>query len=247
MDKPNTSHQSLTQLQFYHTLPHACSYLAERQARTVFLDPDTPVTSSIYSQLSLQGFRRSGEHIYRPQCENCQACQAARIDVANFQPSRQQQRVIKRNRDLQTFLVDAEFIDEHYQLYADYLNTRHADGDMYPANEEQYRNFLLNNYPWSKLVEFRNPDNRLLAVAAVDRLADGLSAIYTFFSPQAEDVKRSLGVYAVLWQLAEAQQLRLPYVYLGYYIAESDKMNYKKNYQPLEVFSSESYWQRLEN
>lgn len=225
-------------LRLYQTLPHACSYLVDKEATTVFLDPDLPLTHDIYSQLALKGFRRSGKHIYRPQCASCNSCQSARIKALEFTPSNQQKRVVKRNKDLTAKVVDAKFHEEHYQLYANYLNVRHCDGDMYPANKEQYESFLLNELNWSRLVEFRNAEQELLAVAAVDELADGFSAIYTFFNPSQAEAKRSLGVYAVLWLVAQAQQLGLPYVYLGYFINESPKMNYKKNYQPLEVFNS---------
>lgn len=229
-------------LRFYQTLPHACSYLADQEATTVFLDPDQPLTQATYSQLSLKGFRRSGVHIYRPQCIGCRACKSARVRVADFQLSKQQKRVAKRNQHLTARLVTAAFNDEHYQLYQRYLNQRHADGDMYPANQDQYISFLTSNYAWAKFVEFRDTEERLIAVAAIDELADGISAIYTFYDPSPDIAKLSPGVFSVLWQISYAQQLGLLYVYLGYYIEEAAKMNYKKNYQPLEIFDNHT-WQ----
>lgn len=231
-------------LRFYQTLPHACSYLANQEATTIFLDPEAEITHEVYSQLSLKGFRRSGAHLYRPQCLTCRACKSARVKVANFAPSKQQLRVLKRNQQLSAHLVPAGFNEEHYQLYAKYLNARHADGDMYPASKEQFTSFLTSDFAWAKFVEFRTPEKQLLAVAAIDQLADGLAAIYTFYDPSPEVAKLSPGVYAVLWQISYAQQLKLPYVYLGYYIEESAKMNYKKNYQPLEIFD-QHLWQEF--
>lgn len=224
---------------FYQTLPHACSYLDEQEATTLFLDPQQPVTLDIYDKLTQVGFRRSGKDFYRPHCQTCNACKSARVRVADFKPSRQQRRTLNKNQDLSWEVLPAVFKNEHYQLYKKYINQRHADGSMYPAHEEQYRSFLLSNKVWASLVEFRAPSGKLLAVAAVDKLTDGLSAIYTFFDP--DENQRSLGVYAVLWQLEQAASLELPYVYLGYWIKNCRKMNYKEAYQPLEI-SEQQQW-----
>ena len=236
----NTLNSPAVALRFYQTLPHACSYLDDQEASTLFLDPQQTVTAEIYDALTQLGFRRSGQHLYRPQCDACNACQSVRVRVADFKPSRQQNRAFKRNQDLSWKLVPTDFNQEHYQLYERYLNSRHADGDMYPPSEEQFKNFLLVNQRWSNLVEFRDPDGKLVAVAAVDQLQDGLSAIYTFFDP--EEKNRSLGVFAILWQLKQASIMQLPYVYLGYWIKACRKMNYKQDYQPLEILNKQ-VWQ----
>lgn len=224
-------------LRFYQTLPHHCSYLPEREATTLFLDPQQPLTLEIYDALTQAGFRRSGSHLYRPHCQGCNACQSVRIPVADFKPNRQQRKVWNRNQDLNWLVAPTRFTEEYYQLYRRYLESRHADGDMYPPSDEQFRSFLLLSKPWARLVEFRDPAGKLLAVAAVDHLSDGLSAIYTFYDPDQE--RRSLGVYAVLWQVEEARQQQLPYVYLGYWISECRKMNYKQQYQPLEILQQQ--------
>ena len=236
----NTLNSPAVALRFYQTLPHACSYLDDQEASTLFLDPQQTVTAEIYDALTQLGFRRSGQHLYRPQCDACNACQSVRVRVADFKPSRQQNRAFKRNQDLSWKLVPTDFNQEHYQLYERYLNSRHADGDMYPPSEEQFKNFLLVNQRWSNLVEFRDPDGKLVAVAAVDQLQDGLSAIYTFFDPEEKD--SSLGVFAILWQLKQASVMQLPYVYLGYWIKACRKMNYKQDYQPLEILNKQ-VWQ----
>ena len=229
-------------LRFFLTVPHACSYLPEREATTLFLDPQESPGQNVYDALALLGFRRSGRHLYRPHCEGCSACVSVRIPVDDFSPSRTQRKLLRRNADLTVRECPAVFDAEHYALYARYIRTRHADGDMYPPSHEQYRTFLTLDHPYARLLEFRL-DERLLAVAAIDRLSHGLSAIYTFFDPDPELERRSLGVYAVLRQVEMAHDLGLPHVYLGYWIRESRKMNYKQAFQPLEYLNGR-HWRR---
>lgn len=227
-------------LRFYQTLPHPCSYLANQEATTLFLDPQHPPTPEIYDALSLAGFRRSGQNLYRPHCQQCQACQSVRIPVNEFAPNRQQRKIANRNRDLIIECSPATFNAEHYALYQHYIEARHADGDMYPPSEEQYRSFLNLDQDYAMLASFRAPDSgQLLAVAAIDQLGHGLSAIYTFFAPNER--RRSLGVFAVLWQIERAKQLKLPYLYLGYWISECRKMRYKSQYQPMEVLQGQRW------
>ena len=226
-------------LRFYQTMPHSCSYLSDKEATTLFLDPQLPLTRDVYDHLSQVGFRRSGRHLYRPHCQNCNACQSVRIPVDQFRPSRQQRKIWNRNQDLTAWMVPTHFTDEYYHLYENYLEARHSDGDMYPPSVEQFRNFLLLSENWARLVEFRNSEQRLVAVAAVDTLSQGLSAIYTFYDP--EENRRSLGVYAVLWQIEQARKQGLPHVYLGYWIENCRKMNYKQKFQPLERLERQTW------
>ncbi|WP_205342158.1 arginyltransferase [Denitrificimonas caeni] len=228
-------------LQLYLGQEHPCSYLAERNAGSIFIDPREAVTAELYSQLIEQGFRRSATHIYRPYCGACTACISARIPVQAFQPTAAQQKIMRRNSDLSVQAASSEFREEHYQLYQNYIEQRHADGDMYPPSTEQFQSFLCSDLEFVRFYEFRANDE-LLAVAVTDVLPTGLSAMYTFFSP--EDKRRSLGRYAILWQIQESLRLGLPYVYLGYWIKDCQKMNYKTQYQPLEGFINE-HWQAL--
>ncbi|SEI71964.1 arginine-tRNA-protein transferase [Allopseudospirillum japonicum] len=239
----SNSIEDIVRLRFYKTHAHQCSYLADRQATTLFLDPKQEITSSLYDFLSDLGFRRSGQNLYRPYCENCSACLSSRIPVEAFSPSRQQRKIYNRNQDLQVIPQPAHFVDEHYQLYAKYIHQRHPDGDMYPADESQYQGFLVTQKAYAFLYEFRL-HGKLLAVAAVDHLHQGLSATYTFYDPDPKYQRRSLGTYAILWQLAYAHQLRLSYVYLGYWIAECRKMAYKSSFYPLEVLRRPHEWVR---
>ncbi len=228
----------LAQLKFFATPKHACSYLEQREATTLFVDPAAPIDNPLYSALSSMGFRRSGRHIYRPHCEACSACIPIRVPVSRFDARRSQRRVWMRNQDLSVRLSDPELTAENYALYARYIEQRHADGDMHPPSPEQFRSFLLCDWSDTRFVEFRDRD-RLLAVAVMDQVQDGLSAIYTFFDPELHS--RSLGVHAVLWQIAHAEELGLPFLYLGYWIKQCQKMNYKSSYRPLEMFIGERW------
>ncbi len=228
---------------FYATPPHECSYFSERRAVTLFADPHTPMSSRLYGVLAPLGFRRSGEYVYRPRCPHCSACQPARIPVRDFRLNRSQRRTWKENRDLEITRCRAEYDEEQYRLYREYIHTRHPEGGMDVDSVEQYLAFLTSSWSETDFVEFRSAD-RLLGVAVVDRFERGLSAVYTFFDPTER--KRGLGTYAVLWQMEEARRLGLDYVYLGYYIAESPKMAYKHNYRPLEILV-DGEWKPMEN
>lgn len=201
-------------------------------ARTLFVDPQAIINTDAYSQLSDLGFRRSGKHIYRPHCEGCQACVSVRIPVDMYRPGKSQKRVLNRNRDLCTERVAPNLSDEHYDLYARYINSRHADGDMYPPSLEQFRAFLVDGHDCSFFYEVRLGD-KLLAVAVTDQLRQGLSAIYTFYDP--DQARRSLGTYSILTQIEQTRQLGLPYLYLGYWVKQCQKMNYKIGYRPLQL------------
>jgi arginyl-tRNA--protein-N-Asp/Glu arginylyltransferase len=194
-------------------------------------------------QLTDMGFRRSGEHIYRPWCEGCGECKSVRVPVAGFNVSKSQKRVLTRNKDLQVSFELPSCADEIYNLYANYIIQRHSDGDTYPPSLEQFENFLCQAPPTSqtRFVCFRL-EQKLLAVAVVDLLPKGVSAIYTFFDPAYEI--RSLGRLAVLWQIRWAQSQAMDFVYLGYWIKDCQKMAYKAEYQPLQVFE-DLIWQTL--
>lgn len=232
---------SLSELKFYVTPAHPCSYLEDRDAITLFVDPAARIDKQSYSALSDNGFRRSGTHIYRPHCQGCNACVPLRIPVRDFQLTKSQRRINKRNQDLQVTQVAPEFTDESYLLYHQYISQRHADGDMYPPQEDQYRSFLVECRPETVFYEFRLA-NRLIAVSVVDQLQDGLSSVYTYFDVQQS--RRSPGVFAVLWQVEQAAILGLRYVYLGYWIKQSRKMNYKISFRPIELFMKDG-WARL--
>lgn len=230
----------LAHLKFYATQPHTCSYLPDEQATTLFLDPQKPIDLATYSQLSELGFRRSGDHLYRPHCRTCTACIPARIPAGRFEPTSSQKRILKRNQDIQVSATLPRVDDEIYDLYARYINSRHSDGDMYPPSREQFASFLVRKWPFSLFYEFRI-DGRLMAVAVTDQMLNGLSAVYTFYEPAEQ--RRSLGRYAILWQIEEARRSGLEAVYLGYWIKNCRKMNYKTEYRPIEMLVNQRWIQ----
>jgi arginyl-tRNA--protein-N-Asp/Glu arginylyltransferase len=223
---------SLKDIRLYTTQPHACSYLPEERAQTLFIDPEFKIDKGHNSRLSEIGFRRSGAHVYRPNCELCQQCVSCRVLVNAFEPNRRFQRIMKRNQDLVVSLVPDIANDACYQLYHQYIMLRHADGDMYPPSRDQYNSFLLRHCEGTHYYAM-HVAGRLIGVMVVDHLENGLSAVYTFYDPQEE--KRSPGTFAILWQLAEAKRLGLAHLYLGYWIRDSRKMRYKIEFRPLEL------------
>jgi len=187
----------------------------------------------IYNQLIQHGFRRSGQYSYRPHCNSCQACIACRIPASEFIMNRSQQRCLKKNNDLNLSVIKAGYTDEYFELYQRYLNSRHGDGSMaYPAKED-FEQFLYCNWCDTRFLEWRL-NGQLIAVAVTDFVSDGLSAVYSFFDPELKN--RGLGTYCILQQIAYAKQLELEYIYLGYWIENHNKMHYKINFRPLQLY-----------
>jgi arginine-tRNA-protein transferase len=227
---------------FYTTAPLPCPYVAGRTERKVVTEVTGPDAEYLHDRLSRAGFRRSHNIAYAPVCPNCQACIPIRVPVASFQPGRTLRRIEKANADLEAFEVPARATTEQFQLFQRYQQTRHGTGDMATMSFYDYRAMVEDTPIDTCIVEFRDLDDRLVGACLADRLGDGLSAVYSFFSPGLE--KRSLGTYAVLWLIGQARALGLPHVYLGYWVPESRKMAYKARFRPAEVLSGGT-WRML--
>ncbi|HBQ01161.1 MAG TPA: arginyltransferase [Gammaproteobacteria bacterium] len=227
-----SNNKIISSVRLFRTSPHPCSYKDSEQAATIFVDPDLVIDKALNSKLSDLGYRRSGAHLYRPDCDFCQACISCRVPVAEFQFNRSQRRILRRNESLR-MVEKSDLTDEFaYGLYQRYINQRHLDGDMFPASLEQYEAFIKTKMVDTRFFLFYEQDE-LLAVSVVDFLEQGLSAVYTFFDP--DQSQRSLGNFAILWQINKCQELGLPYLFLGYWIKGCGKMEYKSKFRPLEM------------
>jgi arginyl-tRNA--protein-N-Asp/Glu arginylyltransferase len=226
-------------MKFGITQSFDCSYLPQQQEKLLIYAEDKP-PGPYYETLLEVGFRRSGEQIYRPHCDLCQACQSIRIPVVMFRPTKSQKRLLNRNQDIKVVVSEVNKA-QYYALYEQYINQRHDDGSMYPASEKQYASFLSCNWITPLFIEFFLAE-RLIAVAVTDQLQGSLSALYTFFAPDQQ--ARSLGTFAVLQQISIAAQRGKKYVYLGYQIDSCQKMSYKRNFLPHERFFQDK-WQLI--
>ena len=228
----NSNSKVINTIRLFRTSPHPCSYLEGEEAVTVFVDPEVVTDKYLNSKLSELGYRRSGAHLYRPDCDNCAACISCRIPVAQFKFKRRNRKTWNANQDLTVKVTSSLNTVQGFALYKAYINTRHDDGDMYPATLEQFLAFINKRTPDTRFAEFYK-DDRLLAVAVFDELERGLSAVYTFFDP--EQSKRSLGNFAILWLVRTALERGLPHLYLGYWIKNCQKMQYKSSFRPIEM------------
>ena len=235
--------------QFYVTAPQPCPYLEGRMERKLFTALQGDHAGRLNDALSKQGFRRSQNVLYRPSCAECAACLSARIDVARFTLSRSQKRVIKRNAELERRAISPWATEDQYALFRKYLDDRHHDGGMADMDIFEFAAMVEETPIRSRVVEYHGPNTTpektdLAAVCLTDVLDDGLSMVYSFFDPdRAAD---SLGTYIILDHIRIAQEAGLPYVYLGYWVPGSPKMDYKSKFSALEVFAT-GEWHKMRN
>ncbi|MFB0980848.1 MAG: arginyltransferase [Alteromonadaceae bacterium] len=217
-----------------------CNYLPNQQERLLVATDERLQNGEHYGWLMSQGFRRSGDQIYRPHCELCSACKSLRVLVKEFCLSKSQKRNTKKNNQF-TIKISKEKKESYYSLYEQYINTLHKDGSMYPATVEQYKSFIRCNVTKQLYLEIWH-DNELISVAVTDVLKDALSAVYTFYHPDYS--RHGLGVFSILNQLSLAKAMEKKYIYLGYQIDDCKKMNYKNRYYPYQVLIDNS-WQTV--
>jgi arginyl-tRNA--protein-N-Asp/Glu arginylyltransferase len=229
--------KTLEDLAFFASPAHDCEYLPDRSSVSLFADPEASMDMDSYSTLLENGFRRSGANVYRPHCPTCRSCLAARLPVEQFLPNRSQKRCLRRNKqpdsEIEATITEPAFHQEHFELYRKYMATRHTGGGMDDPSTDKYMEFLTCDWADTEFVEFRL-NEQLMAVAIMDILPHSLSSVYTFFDPDHAGL--SLGRFALLWQINEAQRRQLPYLYLGYWIKDCNKMLYKQEYRPIELY-----------
>lgn len=228
---------------FYTTTPSPCPYLPDRQERKVITELTGPDAGALHDRLSRAGFRRSHAIAYAPVCAGCHACIPIRIPVQRFTPDHAQRRVRRRLADITLMQIEPRATPEQYALFHAYQFNRHAMGDMAQMSFDEYRAMIEDSPVQTCLFEFRDRSDRLLCVSLVDKLSDGLSAVYTFFD--TTDPSASLGTYSILSLIDESRARSLPYLYLGYWVKGSDKMAYKSRYHPAEIMTG-GQWQPLD-
>jgi arginine-tRNA-protein transferase len=237
--------------QFYLTAPSVCPYLAGKEERKVFTHLVGERARELNDLLTHGGFRRSQSIAYRPACEACRACVSVRVAVVDFRPTRSMRRVLDRNSDMVGEMRAAMPTSEQYSVFRAYLDSRHHDGGMADMTVLDYAMMVEDSHVETKMVEYRlrtgdtgGRGGELLAVALTDVLGDGLSMVYSCYEPAAAD--RSLGTLMILDHISRARRMGLAYVYLGYWVRGSRKMDYKSRFLPQERLMAEG-WVRVEN
>lgn len=230
--------------QFFITAPSPCPYLTGRVERKVFTHLVGHDARSLNTQLSQGGFRRSQNIAYRPACDGCASCVSVRVPVNTFEMTRGFRRTLKLNADVEPTVVKSHATSEHYSLFRSYIDSRHSDGGMADMTVLDFSAMVDDNFVDSRLVEYRvhdviDPSGRLIAAVLIDILGDGISMIYSFYDP--DEAARSLGTFMILDNLARVRRLGLPYLYLGYWVRGSRKMDYKARFLPQERLTAEGW------
>ena len=225
-------------IRLFETVVDDCPYLEGEQSASILVDPEHEVDRTLFSMLSRSGFRRSGEMLYSPKCPNCTACVSVRIPTSRFKPSKSQKRVWRKNIDLRASLEDVCFNQEHFDMYLRYQQHRHPDSSMCDEDTSKYSGFIDSEFSRSKLLVFRL-NGRLVGISVLDQFDGGLSAVYTFFEPEYSH--RSIGTHAILYTLKLAKSHDIPFVYLGYWIDGSQKMDYKRKFRPLQGYQDRQW------
>ncbi|MBL4597244.1 MAG: arginyltransferase [Robiginitomaculum sp.] len=232
----------LQQIRFFITAAAPCPYLPDREETKLFTYLSMSDGRELNDTLTAVGFRRAQNIIYRPVCTRCNACKSCRVLVADFVPSKNLRRILAKNLDLTRTVHPPKAKLEHFALISRYLSARHASGGMEGMDENDFSSLVEETSVATELVEYRDRDGQLLACALIDQLHDGPSMLYSFFDPQFSG--RSLGMFMILDHIARAKNALQPYLYLGFWIQDSPKMNYKQRFRPLEILHATT-WELL--
>ncbi|PHR54359.1 MAG: arginyltransferase [Robiginitomaculum sp.] len=235
-----TRHFDPNSLQFYITMPAPCPYLPDQMERKVFTSLDPLDGPHLNDFLTHSGFRRSQNVIYRPHCEGCNACRSIRVLAFDFVPGKSLKRAWKHNQDITRLTVENYATREQFDLFTQYLKTRHHDGGMANMDFDRYELMVEDCASRTDIFEYRDGNGTLIACCITDELRDGLSMVYSFFD--TNESKRGLGTYMILDHLQACNQASLPYLYLGYWVKNSPKMSYKTRFNPHQILGKEG-WQ----
>ncbi len=228
--------------QFYVTAPQDCPYLTDQVERKLFTALYGSNSRRLNNSLSKQGFRRSQNVLYKPSCSNCNACMSARISSVEFKPSKSQKRILLKNEDIIRVVTPPLATDSQFDLFSRYINARHPNGGMSDMDANDFTAMIEETNVDSKIIEYyakKNGTLKLISFSLVDILDDGVSMVYSVFDPDTRE--RSLGTYMIIDHNKLALELKLDFVYLGYWVKGSTKMDYKKRFSPLEVFTDDEW------
>ena len=224
---------------FFITEPMPCPYIDGQMERKLFTHMTGDKADEINNNLTHAGFRRSQTIAYRPACDDCNACRSVRVDVAGFEPSKSFKRILKTNADLTAHIKPPQSTREQFDLLRLYLTSRHAEGGMADMSPNDFIAMVEETAIETRLVEYRDAQDRLVACLIRDTMQDGYSLVYSFYDPTLE--KRSLGSFIILQQLMAAKETSKPHLYLGYLIEQCSKMSYKKRFTPLHILGGDGW------
>ena len=224
---------------FFITEPMPCPYIDGLMERKLFTHMTGDKADEINNNLTHAGFRRSQTIAYRPACDECAACRSVRVRVEDFTASKNLRRIVNRNQDLRVQVQPPQSTREQYELLHCYLDHRHSEGGMADMTPQDYMTMVEETAVSTRMIEYRTPDNQLVACLLRDTMYDGYSMVYSFFDPDLP--ARSLGSYIILQQIQAAQDNALAYIYLGYLIESCTKMSYKKRFKPLEILGKDGW------
>ena len=227
------------------TKPYQCSYLKNEIAKVEIAQLPNALSQTNFSHLIASGYRRSGNYTYRPICENCSKCLPIRIATETFLPNRTQRKTFaKLDSDLTAEVSQLDYSEEAFLLFENYQRIRHPNTYKTLNSRDIYENLLLRSCTDSKLINYYDNADRLRLVSVIDLLTDGISSVYTFYD--TKDLKYSFGTYAILWQIEECKRQSKDYLYLGYLIKECERMKYKTNFRPYEIFLDQG-WKKIDD